>query len=100
MCLTGKADSSENSSECHLNGEAGTIPQGVALLGQKSYVEAEPLLLQGYEGLKAREGQIAPLNDRRCVAEAGRQIVRLYEEWGRVEEAALWRTRLLRSGKG
>lgn len=31
-----------------------------ALLGQKKYAEAEPLLLKGYEGMKAREKTIPP----------------------------------------
>ena len=31
-----------------------------ALLGQKKYADAEPLLVKGYEGLKAREKSIPP----------------------------------------
>jgi hypothetical protein len=31
---------------------------GGALLGPKKYTEAEPLLLKGYEGMKAREQTI------------------------------------------
>jgi hypothetical protein len=37
---------------------------GGALLGQKKYAEAEPLLVHGYEGLKAREARI-PAPERR-----------------------------------
>ena len=33
---------------------------GGALLGQKKFAEAEPLLLAGYEGLKLREKTIPP----------------------------------------
>ncbi|MFO0866183.1 MAG: tetratricopeptide repeat protein [Gemmataceae bacterium] len=33
---------------------------GGAFLGQKKYAEAEPLLVKGYEGLKAREKKIPP----------------------------------------
>jgi len=33
---------------------------GGALLGQKKYAEAEPLLLAGYEGMKQREKSIPP----------------------------------------
>jgi tetratricopeptide (TPR) repeat protein len=33
---------------------------GGALLGQKKYADAEPLLVKGYEGLKAREKAIPP----------------------------------------
>ena len=71
---------------------------GVALLGQRKYAEAEPFLLQGYEGLKAREEQIPPPLGRHRVTEAGERIVRLYEGWGRVDKAGEWRTRLLSSG--
>ena len=67
---------------------------GGVLLGQEKYAEAEPLLLRGYEGLKAREGQIPPLYARYRVAEAGRRIVRLYEARGRPEKAAEWRAKL------
>jgi hypothetical protein len=31
---------------------------GAALLGQKNYTAAEPLLLKGYEGIKQREKSI------------------------------------------
>ena len=31
---------------------------GSALLGQKKYTDAEPLLLAGYEGMKEREAKI------------------------------------------
>ena len=34
---------------------------GGVLLGQKKYADAEPLLLQGYEGMKQREAKIPPL---------------------------------------
>ena len=54
---------------------------------------------QGYEGLKAREGQIPPLYARHHVAEAGRRIVRLYEAWGRPEKAAEWRAKLAGQGE-
>jgi eukaryotic-like serine/threonine-protein kinase len=66
---------------------------GTALLGQRKFADAEPMLVQGYEGLKAREGQMAP-PDRRRVVERGEQVVRLYEIWGQPEKAAEWRTRL------
>jgi hypothetical protein len=58
------------------------------------YAEAEPLLIHGYEGLKARERQIPPLFARHRVSEAGQRIVRLYEVWGKAETAAEWRTKL------
>jgi hypothetical protein len=72
---------------------------GNALLEQEKYADAEPILVQGYEGLKAREGHIPPLYARFRVAEAGQRIVRLYEAWGRVEKAAEWRTKLPKTGE-
>jgi eukaryotic-like serine/threonine-protein kinase len=68
---------------------------GEVLLEQKTYANAEPLLIQGFEGLKAREGQMPPLYARHRVIEAGQRIVRLYEVWGKAEKAAEWRTKLL-----
>ena len=66
---------------------------GAALLGQKKYAEAEPLLLQGYEGLKAREAKIpAPRKD--SLAESAAWIVKLYEAWGKTDKAAEWRKTL------
>jgi hypothetical protein len=67
---------------------------GDVLLAQRKYTEAEPLLVQGYEGLRAREGRISPLYARFRIAEAGERVVRLYDAWGRAEKAAEWRTTL------
>jgi eukaryotic-like serine/threonine-protein kinase len=67
---------------------------GLALMGQKNYAEAEPLLVEGYEGLKAREGQIPPLFARHRVSEAGQRVVKLYEAWGKAAKAAEWQTRV------
>jgi serine/threonine protein kinase/tetratricopeptide (TPR) repeat protein len=66
---------------------------GGCLLGQKKYTEAEPLLIQGYEGLKAREAKI-PNRVKPDLAEAAGWIIRLYESWEKPESAALWRTKL------
>jgi tetratricopeptide (TPR) repeat protein len=66
---------------------------GGALLGQRRYAEAEPLVVPGYEGMKAREGRIPPPS-RRYLAEAALQVVRLYERWGKTEQAAAWKDRL------
>jgi tetratricopeptide (TPR) repeat protein len=60
---------------------------GAALAGQKKYAEAEPFLIGGYEGLKAREGRIpAPARGRLRAAAA--RIVPFYEAWGRPDKAA------------
>jgi tetratricopeptide (TPR) repeat protein len=66
---------------------------GGSLLGQKKYAEAEPLIVAGYEGLKAREAKIPPPGKPRFT-DAAERVVGLYEEWGKKEKAAEWRTRL------
>jgi serine/threonine protein kinase/lipopolysaccharide biosynthesis regulator YciM len=68
---------------------------GTALLGQQKYAEAEPLLLAGHQGLNARQAKIPPA-DKPRLAEAGERVVRLYDGWGKPEEAAKWRVKLAR----
>jgi eukaryotic-like serine/threonine-protein kinase len=67
---------------------------GAALAGQKKYAEAEPLLLEGYQGLKDREERISSLRRKQRPAEAGARIVALYDAWGKKDEAEQWRKRL------
>jgi hypothetical protein len=64
-----------------------------SLRGQKKYAEAEPLLLSGYEGMKAREAKI-PADGKVRLTQAGTRILQLYVDWGKLEKAAEWRTRL------
>ena len=66
---------------------------GAALAGQKKYAEAEPLLIAGYEGMKARERKI-PATSKKELAAAAARIVPLYESWGKADEAAVWRPKL------
>jgi serine/threonine protein kinase/tetratricopeptide (TPR) repeat protein len=66
---------------------------GIALLRQNKSAQAEPLLLQGYDGLKLRESKIPPA-ERECVAEAARELAGLYEATGRADGARTWRGRL------
>jgi tetratricopeptide (TPR) repeat protein len=68
---------------------------GGALLGQKKYADAEPLLLKGYEGMKQREKTIPPQGKVR-LAEAAQRLVQLHEATGKKEEAVQWRTELER----
>ena len=56
---------------------------GGCLVGQKKFAEAESLLLQGYQGMKAREKTIPPL-DKVRLREALERIVHLYEDVGRL----------------
>ncbi len=53
---------------------------GEALLDQKKFVEAEPLLLQGYEGMKQREDKI-PSQDKPHLAKAHERLVNLHKAY-------------------
>jgi hypothetical protein len=65
---------------------------GEALLGQHKYAEAEPLILQGYEGLKQR--QATRFIEKRQLAEASQRVVGFYEETNQPEKAREWREKL------
>jgi hypothetical protein len=45
--------------------------------------------------MKEREAKI-PAELKRHLTEAGERVVRLYDEWGKPEEAAKWRAKLSR----
>ena len=68
---------------------------GGALLGQKKYAEAEPLLRAGYEGLKEglAEAMIQAISKVR-LTEALERLVQLYDATGQKEKAAEWRKKL------
>jgi tetratricopeptide (TPR) repeat protein len=66
---------------------------GGALLGQGRYVDAEPLIVQGYEGMKNREASIA-IREPSSLREAAERVVRLYEAWGKPEQAAAWKAKV------
>jgi tetratricopeptide (TPR) repeat protein len=67
---------------------------GEAVLGQKRYADAEALLRSGYEGMKKRQARI-PFQVRALrLREALQRLVRLYDEWGKKDEAARWRKEL------
>jgi serine/threonine protein kinase/uncharacterized protein YebE (UPF0316 family) len=66
---------------------------GGSLLGQGRFAEAEPLVVSGYEGLKARAAKIPPPAKPR-LTEAAERVVKLYEDWGKKDRAAEWRAKL------
>ncbi len=51
---------------------------GGAILGQKKYADAQPLLLAGHEGMKQSEETIPP-RGKVCTPEAIERLVQLYE---------------------
>jgi tetratricopeptide (TPR) repeat protein len=65
---------------------------GASLSGQKRYTEAEPLLLEGYQGMLARKDRIA-VPDHYHLDLAHKWLVELYEAWGKPEKAAEWRAK-------
>ena len=73
---------------------------GGALAGQKKFAEAEPLLIQGYEGVKACKEEMPPLYAGFRLAEAGQRVVQLYEAWGQEEKATTWRSNVRGSHPG
>jgi serine/threonine protein kinase/tetratricopeptide (TPR) repeat protein len=55
----------------------------------RKFDQAEPLLLASEKALVAARGEAAPI-----VQDARGRIVRMYEAWGRADEAARWRAKL------
>jgi tetratricopeptide (TPR) repeat protein len=66
---------------------------GQALLDQKKFAEAEPLLLSGYEGMKQREGTI-PSQEKPRINKALERLVKLYQAWDKQDQAVKWRKEL------
>jgi hypothetical protein len=64
---------------------------GGALLGQKKYAEAEPLLVKGYEGLKTREKTIPKQGGGELrIPEALDRLIELYTAINKPDEAKKW----------
>jgi tetratricopeptide (TPR) repeat protein/predicted Ser/Thr protein kinase len=62
---------------------------GASLAGQRKFAEAEPLLLEGYQGMAARKEQIQ-IADRYHLDRAHEWLVQLYSAWGKPDQAAEW----------
>ena len=71
---------------------------GIALARQKKYTDAQRFLIEGYEGMKAREARI-PVPHQNKLARAAEQIVPFYEDWGNEDQAYEWRAKLERAGR-
>jgi hypothetical protein len=63
---------------------------GASLAGEKRYVEAEPLLLEGYRGMVERKDRM-PVPKLRDIDSTHRWIVQLYQAWGKSDKAAEWK---------
>ncbi len=66
---------------------------GGSLLGQKKFVEAGPLLLAGYEGMKRREEKIVAKGKIR-LQESIQRLVQLYEATDQSGKTTEWRKKL------
>ncbi|MFO0807669.1 MAG: serine/threonine-protein kinase [Gemmataceae bacterium] len=66
---------------------------GGSLLGQRRYAEAEPLLVDGFHGLKRRSDRISKAGKIR-LPEAAERLMQLYNAIGKPDEAATWRKEL------
>ena len=64
-------------------------PVGRALAGQGKYARAEPLMLEGYDGLKEREAVMQYMEEQ-WLLNAARHLADLYNAWGKPEKAAEW----------
>jgi serine/threonine protein kinase len=62
---------------------------GAALAGQGNYARAEPLMLEGYDGLKEREALMQYM-EKQWLFNAARRLVDLYNAWGKPEKAVEW----------
>ena len=67
---------------------------GAALLAEQRYPAAEPLIVSGYEGLKAREAAIPAGQRMELLSKAADRVVKLYESWCKPDQAAAWRMKL------
>jgi tetratricopeptide (TPR) repeat protein len=66
---------------------------GAALAGLRQYAEAEPALLSGFEGMNQRATRM-PAKQKKWIRVSGEQIVQLYSQWPKPEQAAQWRAKL------
>jgi tetratricopeptide (TPR) repeat protein/tRNA A-37 threonylcarbamoyl transferase component Bud32 len=66
---------------------------GGVLLGECQYIDAEPLIVAGYEGMKARAGRMTVPEQIR-LREAAERVIRLFEASGRLARAVAWKVRL------
>ncbi|MBX9580616.1 MAG: serine/threonine-protein kinase [Gemmataceae bacterium] len=71
---------------------------GGAVLGQKRFADAEPLILAGYLGMKAREELMQPQWRRELSPQAAGWLVEVYTALGKPDEAGKWRVQRVKYG--
>jgi hypothetical protein len=65
---------------------------GASLAGQRKFADAEPLLLEGYEGMTARKQKMES-DELQEIDRAARWIAGMYDTWGKPDQASKWRQR-------
>jgi eukaryotic-like serine/threonine-protein kinase len=60
---------------------------GASLAGEKKFADAEPLLVEGYQGMLARENLISA-SDHYHLQRARQWLIQLYKKWGKPDKAA------------
>jgi len=63
---------------------------GASLAGEKKYTQAEPMLLEGYQGMLARKDSMA-VPDQYHFELARGWLVTLYQDWGKPDKAGEWK---------
>jgi tetratricopeptide (TPR) repeat protein len=66
---------------------------GAALTRQSKFEEAQPLLIESYEGIKKLEGS-RPIVARTLLSESLQRFVDLYTAWDKPDESARWQSKL------
>jgi tetratricopeptide (TPR) repeat protein len=67
---------------------------GEALLNQQKFMEAEPLLVKGYEGMKQRADKMPPKFKSARLREGLERLIKHYETAGKTADTAPWRKEL------
>lgn len=63
---------------------------GAALAAQREYAEAEPLLVDGYQGMELHKSE-SPAHRKKVLTAAASRILPFYEVWGKADKVAIWR---------
>ena len=66
---------------------------GASQAGQKKYAEAEPLLLEGYQGMLARKDHI-DVPDCYHLTRPREWLAQLYRAWGQPEKSAAFQDQI------
>jgi tetratricopeptide (TPR) repeat protein len=76
-----------------LMGQAQSVRATNAEAAEKKLAEAEPLLVQGYDGMKRCEAKI-PAHRKEELTTSLRRVVELYDAWGKAEQASEWKKKM------